>query len=158
MNNKLSKQLCGIAGEYYVAAELSRRNYLAAITLRNSDGIDILVSNFAGDKLASIQVKTTQGKHKWILNKKIENETSENKYFVFVTIPEDFEKGPEYYIISSKNLSEAIYNGHRSWLSKPGKNGKIRNDSDVRQFDPKYFVNGELLNWEDLIHLINQET
>jgi Holliday junction resolvase-like predicted endonuclease len=61
---KLSKQLSGIAGEYYVAAELSRRGYLAAITLRNSEGIDILVSNIDGNKLFSIQVKTTQNKKK----------------------------------------------------------------------------------------------
>jgi hypothetical protein len=38
---KLLKQLCGVAGEYYVAAKLSRRGYLAAITLRNSEGVDI---------------------------------------------------------------------------------------------------------------------
>lgn len=74
---KLNKQLCGIAGEYYVAAELSRRGYLAAITLRNSDGVDILVSNIDGDKLFSIQVKSTQNKRKWILSQKVENEFSE---------------------------------------------------------------------------------
>ena len=62
----LSKQLSGVSGEYYVAAELSRRGYLAAITLRNSENIDILVSNIQGDKLFSIQAKTTQNKRKWI--------------------------------------------------------------------------------------------
>ena len=67
---KLSKQLSGIAGEYYVAAELSRRGYLAAITLRNSDGVDILASNESGEKTFSVQVKTTQNKRKWILGKK----------------------------------------------------------------------------------------
>ena len=154
--NKLSKQLCGIAGEYYVAAELSRRNYLAAITLRSADGVDILVSNIAGDKLASIQVKTTQGKHKWILNKKIELEKSDNKFFVFVHIPENIKEHPIYHIISSQNLSEAISTGHRSWLTESGKNGKKRNDSDVRQFDPKYFKNGEILDWDDLIRLIEE--
>ncbi|ESU20193.1 hypothetical protein FEDK69T_30460 [Flavobacterium enshiense DK69] len=152
---KISKQLCGIAGEYYAAAEISRRGFLAAITLRNSDGVDILVSNIEGSKLFSIQVKTTQNKSKWILNKKIENDKAENKYFVFVNIPQDLEKQPKYYIVKSAILADRIYNGHRNWLSEPGKNGKTRNDSDVRQFDPKYFKQEELLNWDSLIEIIH---
>lgn len=152
---KLSKQLSGVAGEYYVAAELSRRGYLAAITLRNSEGVDILVSNLEGNKLVSIQVKTTQNKLKWILTKKIENEISENKYFVFVNIPSDINHPPLYRIVSSKVLSKHIYMGHRSWLNEPSKNGKVRNDSDVRQFDPKYFDEEDLLSWDDLIQQIN---
>lgn len=154
---KISKQICGVAGEYYVAAELSRRGYLAAITLRNSKGVDILVSNPEGDKLVSIQAKTTQNKQKWILSKKVEEEKSENKYFVFVNIPEVITESPKYYIVSSTNLAKNIYEGHRRWLSEPGKNDKIRNDSDVRQFDPKYFSKDELLDWDGLIDLINRK-
>jgi hypothetical protein len=153
---KISKQLCGVAGEYYAAAEISRRGFLAAITLRNSDGVDILVSNIEGNKLFSIQVKTTQNKRKWILNKKVENEKSENKYFAFVNIPQNLEIQPEYFIINSKTLSEHIFNGHRSWLNGIGKNGKIRNDSDVRQFDPQYFEKENLLSWDSLIEIISK--
>lgn len=152
---KLSRQLSGIAGEYYVAAELSRRGYLAAITLRNSDGVDILVSNIEGDKLFSIQVKTTQNKLKWILSKKVEVEYSEKKYYVFVSIPADINMSPQYTIIHSKVLANHIFKGHRSWLSEPGKNGKDRNDSNVRQFDPRYFEPSELLNWDNLINKID---
>ena len=152
---KLNKQLSGIAGEYYVAAELSRRGYLAAITLRNSDGVDILVSNLNGDKLISIQVKTTQNKLKWILSKKVENETSKNKYFVFVNIPANINESPIYRIINSEILANHIFVGHRNWLKGTTKNGKVRNDSDVRQFDPQYFREDELLSWDDLINEIN---
>lgn len=152
---KISKQLSGIAGEYYVAAEISRRGYLAAITLRNSDGVDILISNINGDKLLSIQVKTTQNKRKWILNKKIEEENSSKKYFIFVNLPIDPDSSPEYFIINSKTLAEHIYKGHRDWLSKPGKNGKKRNDSDVRQFDPQYFTENGLINWDGLEFILN---
>lgn len=153
---KLNKQLSGIAGEYYVAAELSRRGYLAAITLRNSDGVDILISNIDGDKLFSIQVKSTQNKRKWILSQKVETEFSEKKYLVFVNIPSDINIKPEFIIVHSKVLANHIYNGHRDWLSKPGKNGKIRNDSSVRQFDPRYFQPLELLNWDELIAKIDE--
>jgi hypothetical protein len=152
---KLSKQLSGIAGEYYVAAELSRRGYLAAITLRNSESVDLLVSNQEGNKLISIQVKTTQNKLKWMLSKKIENDISENKYFIFVNIPSDINKPPVYRIVNSKILANHIYHGHRNWLNGTTKNGKIRNDSNVRQFDPQYFKEDELLTWDNLIEQIN---
>ena len=63
---------------------------------------------------------------------------------------------PDYCIINSEKLSEKIYNGHRNWLNGLGINGKIRNDSDVRQFDPKYFDKEDLLSWDGLIQLINE--
>lgn len=43
--SRLSTGLSGVAGEYFVAAELSRRGYIASITLRNTRGIDILASD-----------------------------------------------------------------------------------------------------------------
>lgn len=153
---KLNKQLSGITGEYYVAAELSRRGYLAAITLRNSDGVDMLVSNIQGDKLFSIQVKTTQNKRKWVLTKKVETEYSEKKYFVFVSIPPDINIMPEFIVIQSEVLAKNIKNGHINWLASPGKNGKLRNDSNMRQFDPQFFKKSELLTWDELIVEINK--
>lgn len=151
---KISKQVCGVTGEYYVAAEFSRRGYLAAITLRNSDGADILVSNIAGDKLISVQVKTTQNKEKWILSQKVEKEISENKYFIFVNIPADITEMPKYKIVSAKTLAKNIFDGHRRWLDEPG---KIRNDSAVRQFDPRYFSKSEILSWQNLIDIIESK-
>jgi hypothetical protein len=70
---QLESTLVGVAGEYFVAAELSLRGYLASITLRNSRGIDIIASNADGTKTVSIQVKTNKtGQAHWILNKKSE--------------------------------------------------------------------------------------
>jgi hypothetical protein len=45
MIEKLSNGLTGIAGEYFVAAELSLRGFMASVTLRNNDSIDIHASN-----------------------------------------------------------------------------------------------------------------
>jgi len=155
---KISTQLSGIAGEYYVAAELSRRGYLAAITLRNSDGIDILVSSYDGENMISIQVKTTQGKKKWILNKKVEGEKSKNKFFIFVYIPISINESPEYFIVNSTVLASKTSEGHRRWLNESGKNGRVRKDSDARQFDPRHYNTDELVaGWEELIKLIEEE-
>ena len=41
MKEKLSNGLTGIAGEYFVAAELSLRGFMASVTLRNNESIDI---------------------------------------------------------------------------------------------------------------------
>jgi len=40
----------GVAGEYFVAAELSRRGHIASISLRNTRGIDILATNQYGSR------------------------------------------------------------------------------------------------------------
>lgn len=75
----LEKNQVGVAGEYYVAAELSIRGFLASITLRNSRGIDIIASNPAATRSVSIQVKTSKDQNpKWILNQHAEYFYSES--------------------------------------------------------------------------------
>ena len=44
-NLKITPILAGVSGEYFVAAELSRRGYICSITLKNTKGIDVLVCN-----------------------------------------------------------------------------------------------------------------
>ena len=46
----LEPTLVGVAGEYFVAAELSLRGCLASVTLRNSRGIDIIASSADASK------------------------------------------------------------------------------------------------------------
>src|SRR6266404_468696 len=80
---RLNKILTGIAGEYFVAAELSRRGYVASLTLRNTRGIDILASNSDATKSVGIQVKTNQGeKRDWLLTETAETDTAENLVYV----------------------------------------------------------------------------
>ena len=74
MKEKLSNGITGIAGEYFVAAELSIRGFMASVTLRNNESIDIHATKISNnDKMFAIQVKTSQiNNRKWILNKKSE--------------------------------------------------------------------------------------
>src|SRR3954453_14517499 len=79
--------LAGVAGEYFVAAELSRRGYVASISLRNTRGIDILVTNSGGSRCVTIQCKTQQVARKaWILNGKCETFISDTHFYVFVAL------------------------------------------------------------------------
>src|SRR5437764_11381960 len=85
--HRLNKILTGVAGEYFVAAELSRRGYVATLTLRNTRGIDILASNAEANKSVGIQVKTNHGrKRHWLLSEKAETDTAENLFYVFVNL------------------------------------------------------------------------
>ena len=84
---RLSRGLSGVAGEYFVAAELSRRGYIASITLRNTKGIDILASNEDASRSVGIQVKTSQNRNKeWILSKGAEDYFNDNLFYVFVEL------------------------------------------------------------------------
>jgi len=146
---KLSKQLSGIAGEYYAAAELSRRGLLAAITLRNSDSIDILASSIDGETQISVQVKTTQNKRKWPLSEKVEKEYSNKKIYIFINILNNKISRPEFFLIHSKDLAEHISKGHQKWLDTPGKKGKVHNPTKIREFSDisgKYLENWDLLD------------
>ena len=98
--DKISKTLSGVAGEYFVAAELSRRGYIASLTLKNTKGIYLLVSNEDGTKSIGIQVKTNQGIEKsWVLNEKNEEYDSQTLIYIFVNSLS--EKIPNFYIVKS---------------------------------------------------------
>jgi hypothetical protein len=65
--------LTGVAGEYFVAVELSRRGYIASISLRTTRGIDILATSQSGRRSITIQCKTSlRTTKKWMLNEKAE--------------------------------------------------------------------------------------
>jgi hypothetical protein len=56
---KLPNDLIGIAGVHFVASELTLRGLIALPTIRNTAGIDILVSELDGSCQANLQVKTS---------------------------------------------------------------------------------------------------
>ena len=90
--------LTGSAGEYFVAAELSRRGVVAALTMAGTDALDILAVNKAG-KSCAIQVKTTQyEKASWLLSSK--DETPKADFYVFVRL--NGESLPDYSTISCR--------------------------------------------------------
>jgi hypothetical protein len=137
MSKKLESNLVGVAGEYFVAAELSRRGFIASITLRNSRGIDILASNSDGSKSITIQVKTnSDGSANWILNKKSELYYSDNHFYVFVALG-ILAESPKFHIVKSDVVAKYIRDSHQQWLSGKKKDGTERKDSSMRKFsDP----------------------
>ena len=134
MSKKLESNLVGVAGEYLVAGELTLRGYIAAITLRNSRGIDIIASNADGSKSISIQVKTnSDGGKNWILNKKSEDYFSKDHYYVFVALGNINER-PCFHIVPSKVVANYTKTSHANWLKGKKRDGTKRNDSTMRKF------------------------
>lgn len=138
----LSKDLCGVSGEYFVAGVLSQRGYIASLTLKNTRGIDILVSNVTATHLVGIQVKTNQGsKPKWILTAKAERFMADNLFYVFVNLKSPQER-PDCFIVPSQTVADYISNDHRKWLGTLGKDGRPHKDSQIRNFsdESRYYL------------------
>jgi hypothetical protein len=57
---RVDGQITGLAGEFYVAAELLKRDILASITFGSAKAIDILAYNPRTLRTISVQVKATR--------------------------------------------------------------------------------------------------
>lgn len=130
---KLTSGLSGVAGEYLVAGELSRRGYLATITLRNSKGVDVLATNDKATRTAAIQVKTRYSKGTaWVLNEKAEKYHAPNLFYVFVSL--NYGEAADFYIVPSKDVANFIKKYYRKWLKTPGRKGQKHNQNPMRTF------------------------
>ncbi|MEQ5768491.1 hypothetical protein NFH98_12905 [Halomonas sp. H33-56] len=135
MNQKLESTLVGVAGEYFVAAELSARGNIASISLRNSRGIDIIASDSNANNTVTIQVKTnSSGKSSWILSKKSESFVSESHFYIFVRL-HDLGNRPTFHIVPSEYVARCITEGHANWLMGKKRDGSERKDSNMRKFE-----------------------
>ena len=145
----------GVAGEYLAAGELTLRGYVSSITLRNSRGIDIIVSNAEGTCSITVQVKTNgKGGRSWLLSKKSEPYSSERHVYIFVSI-QGLGVRPDYYVVPSQDVANQIQTKHQNWLKGRKSNGEPRKDSNMRKFrdpDGKY-----LEAWEIISQLLVKE-
>lgn len=158
-NNNLDKKgIVGVAGEFFVAAELSQRGIVSTMTLKNTPKIDILATNLEKAKTANIQVKTMSVGNNagWRLGEKDEKPSSiKNHFYVFVNLRGEGQL-PEYIIIPQKELAKHLYKDHREWLSKKKKDGSPRKDTGMRVLDPNRressakFVKKYINNWDIL--------
>ena len=142
---KTTPLLAGVAGEYFVAAELSRRGYIASISLRNTRGIDILATNAAASRSVTIQCKTSQSRNVWMLSDKCESFHSENHFYVFVALGDPLER-PRYHVVPSVAVAKHVRDDHSNWLARPGRHGQAHVDNPVRNFHDR--ANEYLERWD----------
>jgi hypothetical protein len=144
---RLPTDLSGTAGEYFVAAELSRRGYIASLTLNHARGIDIIAANPDATRSVSIQVKTNQRDYKdWMLNSKAEKAAEDNFFYVFVNLRGLGE--PEYHVVPSKEVASFVTENHKEYMATPKRDGTPKKNTLMRNFlDPhsNYLGRWELL-------------
>lgn len=119
---KTSHNIVGAAGEYFVAAEISRRGAIATITPRNVLGLDILASSIDGRRHIGIQVKTKSRGRDWPLG----NKAIFNAPEIFYVFPNLSEEVIEYYVIPSEVVFKAVEEPFREHLRHPKRNGEPR--------------------------------
>lgn len=143
----------GIAGEFFAAAELTRRGYVASLTSKNTKAIDILASNKDGSKSVAIQVKTSNNlkTNRWMMTASSEKISSDNLFYVLVNMNEG--QMPSYFIVPSVYVADKIKSGYDVWINSPGRKGKKHNPTAVRIFD--FTSEEELLKYKDAWHLLD---
>ena len=133
-DERLSTILSGVAGQYFVAAELSRRGYIATLTLRNTRGVDLLVAREDATRSVGVQVKTNQGTSRvWLPDKKAEDVSAENIVYIFVNL-NGRNGAPSFHIVPSGVVAAFCRERHSEWVRTPGRNGSPRKDSSMRKF------------------------
>jgi Holliday junction resolvase-like predicted endonuclease len=77
----MDNQITGLAGEYFVAAELLKRGWQVAVTLGNSKAIDLVATKESGE-IHRIRVKTLRsGPNCFTLHT---GKVKPNDFYVFV--------------------------------------------------------------------------
>lgn len=136
---KQDYNITGATGEFFVAAELSRREFIATLTLKNAPMIDVIATDIEKGISLNIQVKTRSERNKqgWLLGSKVEQKTTvKNHFYIFVNLLEK-DLLPEYYVIPNNIFAEYQKKKHKDWMSSLGKNGQTRKDSSIRNFKPE---------------------
>jgi len=153
----MDKAQIGLAGEYYVLAQLAQRGFVGALTLGHTKGIDILVSDSKYKTLFRVEVKTSIktpqheslfGKtafYTWAMSKKHEAIKDDRLYYCFVNLGNSNEL-PKFFIVPSKTVASYVRNQHVRWVNS--RKSKVQ-DTTMRRFrvaidDP----DGYLMNWK----------
>lgn len=98
----------GIAGEFLVAGELSKRGWIATLTAKNTPHIDVLAARPSGDVHARIQVKTRSPAYKYAhrVGKRF-SMAGDRDFVVLVDIGDD-DVPPRYWVLPSQAANRLI--------------------------------------------------
>lgn len=116
MEKKIDKTLTGISSEFFVAAELARRNFNVTLTLGNTKKIDLLIEN--EEIVIPIQVKGIHSPKSISWNLKL-NTVKENIVYILVNLNAKEYEFPEFYIFNGKEIKKfiKIAKSGRDWIN-----------------------------------------
>lgn len=103
-----SRITTGIAGEFLVAGELSKRGWIATLTAKNTPHVDVLAARPSGDVHARIQVKTRSPAYAYAhrVGKRFAMD-GERDFVVLVDLGEEAD-APSYWIIPAGEANRLI--------------------------------------------------
>src|SRR5215210_1537987 len=113
LNQNPLRNTSGLAGEFFVLAELLKRGYQASFTLGNAKTVDIFASDPKTGKTVRIQVKTNSGiprkdNHaKWQIGRKLwdfSEESATDLIYIFVVLNPRGKEHPVYYIAKAADV------------------------------------------------------
>ena len=141
--------LTGSAGEHYMLYRLHREGILAAQSPAGARDADILVFNEAGiGRRVQVKTRTYGADGGWHMGLKHEQMRDPTLVYAFVDLePEP----PAIYVVPSAVVADVVARAHQTWLAAPGKNGRVRRDTDLRRLRPEYpfEVDGFAGRWLD---------
>ena len=138
----IPKNILSLAGEYFVAAELSRWGFLASITYGSAKSVDIQVTNPANRRLVWIEAKTTQKLRgtkdgddaRWVVNAtqlgdSVEGDPSASSeigadFYVFVLIKPRADGRPRYFIATREEVLEGVKQSRERYNARRASKGK----------------------------------
>ena len=139
----VSTAITGAAGEYFAAAELSARGWIATISVRGAPATDVLAQHAETRRLIAVQTKTASSGmiyfqlrgstkkdidpkdgHRIPLHDEIPAQ-ADNEWFVFVGLKEPGER-PDYFVVPRNVVTVLIYNEPVYLANTPKKRGGIR--------------------------------
>ena len=149
-----SNKNLGNAGEFYVLAQLAQRGYIAGKTDDGQTLIDVIATDPESLNTVNIQVKTRtiDGKiSSWLMSEKNEK-VFEKLWYVVVEVGDD-DVLPNFFIFSSKEVSDSIKQRLIDYLAKPKKDGTPRKGGgSIRHFEPSEEFKAERKNnWEIIL-------
>ena len=123
----------GNCGEYFVAAELERNGFTAALPMSGTKDFDVLAISRKSGKQVAVQVKTNHTSQRtWTLSQKAELLSDGGTYYVLVCL--NGTDAPDFYVLPSALVAKSVKESHAAWLSGTPKKGGAYKDTSIRKF------------------------
>lgn len=136
----------GLAGEFAALSQLALRGYDANLTLGNTKGVDILVSDPDSGLMFRLEVKTSgylnvRGSaskrsrlfghcYEWILSKRNEDLVDPSLFYCFVNLSGSEGTSFRFFVVPSEIVATYVRDQHRLWLDRD----PARKDTPMRVF------------------------
>jgi len=131
----------GKAAEFFVAAELSKRQWNVVHLGGNFRDADMCIEHKISGRVLWIQVKSTKPNQAFILKEPgVSRWVAADKWYVFVSLDEKRSPGssPEHYFcIPSSDVQSHASTSHAKYMNNAGRDGNKRKGSDMRKFHIK---------------------